>query len=219
MVIHTIGKIFSVDEIFVYITRTKPPWLIVHALGRTATTGWSNGTLSKYVYLTPPDDGVQEFDFIADTPASGSQVLNVLTPISAHAELSNIDIDNYWGKGLPLMGVRVIAVSNSKELVLFGPSAADMSEKPAPMARARYVSETGDGGVPGFEEDIKPLFRPRDVTEMIVWGGFDLHKYEDVKTNAEKIQKRLNNDMPCDGLWPNEERQLFAKWKEGGMPA
>ena len=73
--------------------------------------------------------------------------------------------------------------------------------------------------VPSFEEDIKPLFRPRDVIVMEALKGFNLHKYEDVKANADRILVKLGIDMPCDGLWPPEDIAKFKAWKDGGMPA
>jgi len=73
--------------------------------------------------------------------------------------------------------------------------------------------------VPSFEEDIKPLFRPRDVNAMQAVAGFNLHKYEDVRVNAGGILERLRLNMPCDGLWPEEDVKKFEAWKNGGMPA
>ena len=44
---------------------------------------------------------------------------------------------------------------------------------------------TGNAKV-SYEQDIKPLFRARDVTAMRNAAGWDLHRYEDVKANATK---------------------------------
>jgi hypothetical protein len=71
-----------------------------------------------------------------------------------------------------------------------------------------------------FERDIKGLFRTRDVTAMKNVAGFDLHKYEDVKANADEIQKRLQDgSMPCDSAWLQSDVDKFASWKQEGMPA
>src|SRR5438874_10691236 len=40
-----------------------------------------------------------------------------------------------------------------------------------------------------FAQDIRPLFRDRDVRSMSF--AFDLSSYEDVRTNAEEIYERL----------------------------
>ena len=68
---------------------------------------------------------------------------------------------------------------------------------------------------PGFEDDIKPLFREKD-RERMEWA-FDLWSYEDVKENAEAILERLQDgDMPCDGEWPEQQIELFRAWSQGG---
>ena len=215
-----IGKIYSVDEVRVQITRTKPPAVLIHAIGRAPTTGWSDGQLTQYVYLVPPEDGIQAFDFIAKMPTAGTQVLNVLTPISAHAELPDIDVEHYWGKGVPLKGIRTHAVSNAKMIdVKSRKQAIEISAKMSPQSIALFVGDTTTGEVPSFEEDIKPLFRERDVIFMQAVADFNLHKYEDVKGRAGTILERLKTNMPCDGLWPQSDIDKFEAWKEGGMPA
>src|SRR5687768_308914 len=107
-------KVYSIDDIIVRITRTVPPWVTIYAQGKSPTTGWSNGQLIKLVHVAPPGDGVQDYDFMAQSPAAGTTTLPVLTPISGQAELPTIDIQNYWGKGLALKGIRVHAFANSK---------------------------------------------------------------------------------------------------------
>jgi hypothetical protein len=74
------------------------------------------------------------------------------------------------------------------------------------------------GNIPGFERDIKPLFRESDRDAMDF--AFDLWRYDDVKTNAANILERLEDGtMPCDREWPEEQVVLFRRWVEGGMPA
>jgi hypothetical protein len=213
-----IGKVFAVDDVQVRITRTEPPWLVIHAMGRVPTTGWSNGQLSKHVHVTPPADGIQGFDFVAQMPASDQAVLDVLTPISAQLECPKVDIANYWGQGMPLKGIRVHAVSNAKTVDVLSREAT-LEAGPTMSALASYVGTTTPAAVPGFAEDIKPLFRPTDVTSMQMFGGFNLHNYEEVKARATKISARLKTNMPCDGLWPPEDVAKFDAWKDGGMPA
>jgi hypothetical protein len=71
---------------------------------------------------------------------------------------------------------------------------------------------------PGFEADIKPLFREKDRESMR--GAFDLWTYSDVVTHAPAIAERLSDGtMPCDGAWPDEQVQLFQRWvDEGAAP-
>jgi hypothetical protein len=72
--------------------------------------------------------------------------------------------------------------------------------------------------VPGFERDIRPLFRENDIDEMRF--AFDLSRYDDVKDNAETIYQRLEDQsMPCDEPWPAERIALFRQWIDAGCPA
>jgi hypothetical protein len=71
---------------------------------------------------------------------------------------------------------------------------------------------------PGFEHDIRPLFRPEDVRAMSF--AFDLASYKDVRTNAEGIYERLaEGSMPCDAPWPAEQVERFRAWIDAGSPA
>jgi hypothetical protein len=70
---------------------------------------------------------------------------------------------------------------------------------------------------PGFERDIRPLFRQEDVDAMSF--AFDLASYEDVQTNAEDIYQRLaDGSMPCDARWPVEQVERFRAWIDAGSP-
>jgi hypothetical protein len=68
---------------------------------------------------------------------------------------------------------------------------------------------------PGFETDIKPLFRDRDRQSM--QRHFDLWSHEDVSEHADAISERLQDgSMPCDDAWPPAQVELFQRWVEGG---
>jgi hypothetical protein len=69
----------------------------------------------------------------------------------------------------------------------------------------------------GFDADIRPLFRPKDVNAMRF--AFDLTSYGDVRDNAEAILERLRaGDMPCDEAWPSDRIDLFERWVHAGSP-
>lgn len=75
-----------------------------------------------------------------------------------------------------------------------------------------------DQGAVGFERDIRPLFREKDVQSMS--AAFDLSSYDDAKAHADKILERLaDGSMPCDGPWPKEQVALFREWVGSGCPA
>jgi hypothetical protein len=70
---------------------------------------------------------------------------------------------------------------------------------------------------PGFERDIRPLFRPGDIEAMSF--AFDLASYEDVRANADEIYERLSEgSMPCDSAWPPAQVERFREWLEAGSP-
>ena len=67
-----------------------------------------------------------------------------------------------------------------------------------------------------FTQHIKPLFRKMDRESMSF--VFDLWSFDDVRTHASEILKRLESGtMPCDGAWPREKVELFRRWVESGM--
>jgi CDGSH-type Zn-finger protein/truncated hemoglobin YjbI/ferredoxin len=65
---------------------------------------------------------------------------------------------------------------------------------------------------------IKPLFRERDRQSMRF--AFDLWSYDDVAEHADAILDRLRAEtMPCDGAWPEERVDVFARWASSGKAA
>jgi CDGSH-type Zn-finger protein/truncated hemoglobin YjbI len=68
-----------------------------------------------------------------------------------------------------------------------------------------------------FEPHIKPLFRRRDQRSMNF--AFDLWSHADVSRHAEAILGRLRDGtMPCDGPWPQDKIEVFARWASTGKP-
>lgn len=212
------SRIYSITSVNLTLIKTKPPSLQITAAGQAASSGWSNPKLEPFVYVMPPPDGIQDYDFVATPPEPGDIVLPVLTPIQAETIIPEINIDNYWGDGKPLVGVRCHAVANNKTALL--------GKDRAGMPGMRVLSKKGrvSKAKLSFETDIKPLFRPRDVTDMRRFGGFDLHIYDDVVQHADNILDRLKEDdvnllMPCDGAWPQSDIDLFEAWIDAGKPA
>jgi hypothetical protein len=73
-------------------------------------------------------------------------------------------------------------------------------------------------GAVGFERDIRPLFRGKDIASMS--STFDLSSYDDVRASADQILARLaDGSMPCDGAWADEQVALFREWMDAGFPA
>jgi hypothetical protein len=69
--------------------------------------------------------------------------------------------------------------------------------------------------MPSFADDIRPLFRDKDVEEMRF--AFNLDNYDDVKSNAAGIHARLSDgSMPCDDAWGGDKIALFRGWMGAG---
>lgn len=80
------------------------------------------------------------------------------------------------------------------------------------------MPSTVEGDTPGFERDIRPLFRTKDREAMLV--AFDLFDYEDVVERAEDIVASVRSgQMPCDGAWPAERVDRFQQWIDLGKLA
>jgi hypothetical protein len=71
-----------------------------------------------------------------------------------------------------------------------------------------------------FATDIRPLFRESpDRDSMLAIGGFDLHRFEDVRDHADRILARLvAGDMPCapGDSWPPDRVAIFRRWIDDG---
>jgi len=79
------------------------------------------------------------------------------------------------------------------------------------------AAEEMEGPELSFEEDIKLMFREKDVEEMKEIADFDLSEHEDVSENAEAIYARLDDGtMPCDGPWPEDDVETFRRWIDQG---
>lgn len=85
------------------------PLLIVEAEGLAPTIGWTNVRLDPHAYITPPDDGVQDFDLVGDRPADAAEVLS--------------EVEAGWEGPLEdwVVGVRVHAVDNLIEDEVYEP--------------------------------------------------------------------------------------------------
>ena len=73
---------------------------------------------------------------------------------------------------------------------------------------------------PSFAQDIRPMFREKDIDKMKEIADFDLSKYEDVRANAAAIYQHVEDgSVPCDGAWDDEQIVRFRQWMDEGMAA
>jgi hypothetical protein len=96
--------------------------------------------------------------------------------------------------------------------------AQDEIMRPAIARRRRMLEVDMPQAEVGFQSEIRPLFREKDIQSMST--AFDLSSYDDVKASAQKILAALSNgSMPCDGPWPADRVALFREWVDAGCPA
>lgn len=89
--------------------------LVIGAAGYVSDTGWENGRLIPYVYVTPPEDGIWDFDFVAER--KDGMHLQVVTPIFAAVTYPR---PPRWVKG-----VRIHASANTVVALLSGGAKAN----------------------------------------------------------------------------------------------
>ncbi len=103
-------RVASVESGTFALQKKLPPNVVVSAEGTVTTSGWKNGELTSWVYVTPPEDGILDLDFVAERPSG--LVLQVISPIAGQCVLIDVDLENYWGPGKPLTGFRIHAANN-----------------------------------------------------------------------------------------------------------
>ncbi len=86
--------------------------------------------------------------------------------------------------------------------------APDVAEPPVVLPAAGEPVTYGD--------HIRTMFRERDRRSMLF--AFDLWSRDDTRAHATAIHERLQaGTMPCDGAWPLERIEVFARWIAEGM--
>lgn len=93
--------ISSVQTVCFSINKSTPPQLSVSAAGTVKSSGWRGGALIPRVYISPPQDRIQEFDFVAEAPSG--IVLWVTSPIAGDGKIQL----EQW-----MEGVRVYSATN-----------------------------------------------------------------------------------------------------------
>ncbi len=96
-------KVLEVQSVQLSILESLPEQLRIIASGTVPTGGWTDPELIQYVYVTPPRDGIYDFDFVAKPPEG--IVTQVITPIEVSYTLESIPDD--------LKGARIHASTNA----------------------------------------------------------------------------------------------------------
>lgn len=101
--------VYAVDSVAIHTVKTHPLGLVIGVQGKTATPGWSDFELKPVVYVTYPEDGVQDIYWNGQPPSG----------VSSQA-ITEVDFGHTW-IGFPegqLKGVRIHTASNSLEAFL-----------------------------------------------------------------------------------------------------
>jgi hypothetical protein len=117
-------RVYSVSDLQVVHSNSSPGHLTIAAIGQVNSSGWSDGQLTEWVYVSPPTDRILDLDFVAKKP--NGIVFWAFQPIHADYSRTFINIAEFWGPGLPLAGVRVHAASNTMDAPLSSPSSPSL---------------------------------------------------------------------------------------------
>lgn len=120
---HSAESISSVLEIAnLVLFRTYPPTLSMQVNGLVSSSGWSDPKLVPFEHVTPPEDGIQEFDFVAMPPKDS--YLTVMTPVSTSVLWPGVPD---WARGVRVRAKlnAVEALFPSKAEEVFSPDAED----------------------------------------------------------------------------------------------
>ena len=98
----------EVTDVSITFLEKQPPIMVVQASGNVPTGGWSNAGLSRAVYITPPADGIQDYEFMATPPSE--MATDVISQVKGSDSWDN---PPDW-----VQGVRVKAATNSMEKTL-----------------------------------------------------------------------------------------------------
>lgn len=104
--------VYQVLEANTLLLKSNPPILVVSAAGACRTGGWTDPKLLQRFYPSFPQDGIQDFDFVANPPVGAAA--DAITPVIATIEISDFPME--------LKGIRIHAEEGSIERLLTEPN-------------------------------------------------------------------------------------------------
>jgi hypothetical protein len=110
-------KVYRVESVRLSLEKSNPPNLVVEALGKVRTSGWTNARL--VMRGNGPKDGVYEFDFVASRPTGITHP--VILPVTATTVVEKVGPD--------VKGVRVYAETNDRAASLASSKSDSGSEE------------------------------------------------------------------------------------------
>lgn len=180
--------IYKVVHVSVHILQLPgdTPRLEVAAVGDVTSTGWTHPRLSPVFYVTPPADGIWDFEFQADPPHGIAG--QVILPVGA----LHLGVAPEWCKG-----VRVHAASNAIEATA---TLIHALEKTAPPpTRAAAAAARGLVSVQQSLAIYDDSFQPTGTIHWRNDGPFGIPM-----PHAE--MKKLRHELTLTIEGPDEER-------------
>lgn len=104
------ASILTVSDVEIKILKSNPIQLSITAHGTVGSGGWTNPRLEPRFYITFPEDGIQDLDFVADPPSG--IVIQPILPIVANTLWPNPPSH--------VKGVRIHSANNSVEKLIAG---------------------------------------------------------------------------------------------------
>jgi len=101
-------RLYKVNSCEVSVVNSEPKTLVIHVMGSASSTGWTQVELGAWVYITPPADGIYDFDLIGKPPFG--MALQVITPVATSTTFPDPP-ENF-------KGVRIHATSNNLESII-----------------------------------------------------------------------------------------------------
>lgn len=122
-------KVYSIDSVLAGLDQVSAPVLVVYVRGHVTSGGWSHPQLLPWSYISPPVDGIYDFDLVATAPVDiNLPALELIEAAGAFANPPEI-----------LHGIRIHASNNFKEALITGESIANLPEDAIRLARAGTI--------------------------------------------------------------------------------
>ena len=170
------AKVLAVESVELHFTEGENPAMVIGAQGIAPSFGWKNGELVPWVYINPPEDGIWDFDFIADAPVGIS--LPVVSYISTEPFMLETPS---W-----LKGIRVHASTNALT--------SEINESLLSQERVQFlVSDFRMQSEEPLPRDFEPRWPPKPMPWPLPFPKFplpDLLKPDLLKMPISSIKGR-----------------------------
>lgn len=184
-------RVISVESVKIQWVGMPTSYPVITSFGTVNSLGWSRPSLEPFKYIAPPEDGVQDFDFVAVPP--DGPVGDAMMPILAH-RLIGMPVDNYWGSGRPLKGVRIHAATNAVETPIGDVARLVRSGDDDPYPLAQALAAMGDDNIFPRGFDLLPDANVEDLRKQLIGRKVRAYHTGDVLT-MDHMPERVNIEL------------------------